>query len=81
MTSSQEDTTHQELHVDEMAAHTYCENCGWVLKHDHGIIRYSEETGVTWWQCPNPDCNSRFKEEYRLEFAPDQKITLSMVEV
>ena len=79
MTTS-EDTTKLELHVDEMAARFTCKNCGTVLLGDHGIIR-SSDSGVTWWQCPNPDCGHRFKEEYVFEWNPDRKITVSMEDI
>jgi predicted RNA-binding Zn-ribbon protein involved in translation (DUF1610 family) len=81
MTTS-EDSTIQELHVDEMAARKTCKNCGAVLKADHGIVRMTEGTGVSWWRCPNtPDCGKRFKEDYKLDWKTDNKTTLSIVEV
>lgn len=77
MTTS-EDSTHLDLHVDEMAARKTCSICGAVLRADHGIIHMTEDSGVTWWQCPK---GHRFKEDYRFEWDPDRKITLSIVEV
>jgi len=80
MTTS-EDTTRLELHVDEMAARKTCPNCGTVLRADNGVIHMTENSGVTWWQCSNPDCGKRFKEDYKLDWDADRKITLSVVEV
>ena len=71
----------RELALDETATEKHCENCGWFLKVDHGIIRMTENSGVTWWQCPNPDCEKRFKEEYTIEWELDRKTTVSMEDV
>lgn len=80
MTSS-EDSTIQELHVDEKSQCKLCPDCGSILYADHGIVRMTRGTGVTWWQCPKKDCEKRFKEEYRIELETETKITLGVVEV
>lgn len=68
MTTTQEAHDREQL-LDQQAQRVTCASCGTPLLSEHGIIHMSEtpHTGVTWWQCPNPDCGRRIKEEYRVE--------------
>ena len=56
-----------------------CKVCGAPMRAEHGIIHPNEQTGVTWWQCINPDCKRRVKELYRIE--NNMIVTVSSMEV
>ena len=82
MTTTQE-ATERELLIDQQAQRVTCKNCGALLLPDHGIIRASDDppSGVTWWQCPNPDCGRRLKEDYELDLTDFRIITNNVTEV
>ena len=46
-----------------------CKKCGSDMLAEHGIIHYSDQTGVTWWKCSNSDCGRRVKQEYEIREA------------
>jgi len=56
-----------------------CKKCGSPMYADHGIIHMNTECGVTWWQCENPECNRRVKEEYEIQ--NDIIVTINSTEV
>lgn len=61
--------TERELFLDQEAQRVKCASCGQPLTPEHGTITISSDPprGVNWWQCMNPECGRRVKEEYRLE--------------
>lgn len=66
----------REISLDERENLKICSECGGILRVDHGIVHINQGHGVTWWKCP--DCKTRFKEQYQVEFNPDKKTSLSM---